>query len=157
MGGSLLYLWGTMQGHKRSKGMSKPETGLQSLSQGSWKRVWSGEGWAGSSTWSSKNRTKVCGWMGYAVGDLRTSSGHGEVWIGVPMWCYMECNRSTNSWASMGAVMVSTVGTNMDCLVSQSTMMRIMLCPEDGGSFSMKSMEMEFQGNSGTGSCLSNP
>ena len=37
-----------MQGRKRSKGMSKFETGLQSLSQGSRERVWSGEsqGWA---------------------------------------------------------------------------------------------------------------
>ena len=26
------------------------------------------------------------------VGDLRTSSGCGEVWIGVPVQCYMECN-----------------------------------------------------------------
>ena len=41
---------------------------------------------------SSENRTKVCGWMGYVAGDLRTSSGHGEVWIGVPVQCYMECN-----------------------------------------------------------------
>ena len=64
---------------------------------------------------------------------------------------------STNSWASMGAVMVSTVGTKMDCLVSQSTMMRMVSYPEDGGSFLMKSMEMEFQGNSGTGTCLSSP
>ena len=29
-------------------------------------------------------------------------------------WCY---NRN-NNWASMGAVMVSTVGMNIDCLVS---------------------------------------
>ena len=36
-------------------------------------------------------------------------------------------------------------------------MMRMVSCPEDGGSFSMKSMEMEFQGNFGTESCLSNP
>ena len=35
------------------------------------------------SMWSSENGTKVCGWMGYAVGDLRTSSGYGEVWIEV--------------------------------------------------------------------------
>ena len=74
-----------MQGRKHSKGMSKSETGSQ-------KRVWNGEGQAGSSTWSSKNRTKVCGWMGYVVGDLRRSLGHGEVWIGVPVRCYTECN-----------------------------------------------------------------
>ena len=66
-----------MQGHERSEGMSKSKTGLQSLGQGSRIRVWNREGRAGSSTWSSKNRTKVCGWMGYMVGDLRTSSGHG--------------------------------------------------------------------------------
>ena len=53
--------------------------------------------------------------------------------------------------------MVSTVGMNMDCLVSRSTMTRMVSYPEDGGSFSMKSMEMEFQGNSETGSCLRSP
>ena len=62
-----------MQGCECSKGMGKSETGLQSLGQGSWERVWNGEGQAGSGMWSSKNRTKVCGWMGYTVGDLRTS------------------------------------------------------------------------------------
>ena len=68
-----------------------------------------------------------------------------------------EKTWSMNSWASIGAVMVSTLGTNTDCLVSQSTMTRIVLYPEDGGSFLMKSMEMEFQANSGTGSCLRSP
>ena len=80
-------------------------------------------------------------------------------------WSKVTCDRtpcfektwSTNSWASIGAVMVSTVRTNMDCLVSQSSMTRMVSYPEDEGSFSMKSMEMEFQGNSGTGSCLSSP
>ena len=66
--------------------------GLQSLGQGSQIRVWDGEGWAGLSAQSSKNRTKVCGWMGYVVGDLRTSSGCGDMWIRVPVWCYTECN-----------------------------------------------------------------
>ena len=47
----------------------------------------------GSITWSvAENRTKVCGWMGYTVEDLRTSLGHGDAWIGVPVQCYMECN-----------------------------------------------------------------
>ena len=35
-------------------------------------------------------------WLGVttvtAVGGLGTSLGHGEVWIGVPVQCYMECN-----------------------------------------------------------------
>ena len=82
-----------MQGRECRGGMSKSEMGLRSLGQGSRKRVWDGEGWAGLSTWSFENRTKVCGWMGYAVGDLRTSSGYGEVWIGVPVQCYTECNN----------------------------------------------------------------
>ena len=34
MGGSLLYLRGTMQGHKRGEGKSKPKTGLRSLGRG---------------------------------------------------------------------------------------------------------------------------
>ena len=75
--------------------MSKSETGLRSLGQGSRERVWNGEGRAGSSTWSSENRTRVCGWMRYAVGDLRTSSGHGEVWIRVLVRSYAECNTNT--------------------------------------------------------------
>ena len=69
---------------------SKSEMGLQSLSQGSQERVWNGESWAGSGTPSSENRTKVCGWMGHAVRGLRVSLGHGEVWIRVPVRCYME-------------------------------------------------------------------
>ena len=81
-----------MQGREHSEGMSKFEMRLYSLSQGSRKRVWDREGRVGLSAWSSENRTKVCGWMGYAVGDLRTSLGPGEVWIGVLVRCYMECN-----------------------------------------------------------------
>ena len=81
-----------MQGRECSEGMSKSEMGLQSLGQGGRIRVWNGEGRAGLSTWSSINRTKVCGWMGYTVGDLRTSSGYGDVWIGVLVRCYTECN-----------------------------------------------------------------
>ena len=42
MGGSLLYLWGTTQGRERGEGKSKPETGLQSLGQGSQIRAWNG-------------------------------------------------------------------------------------------------------------------
>ena len=68
IGDSLLQLRGTMQGHKRSKGMSKSETGLQSLGQGSQERVWNGEGQGGLGTWSSKNGIKVCGQNGYTVG-----------------------------------------------------------------------------------------
>ena len=45
----------------------------------------------------------------------------------------------------------------MHCLDSQSTTTRIVVYPEDEGSCSMKSMEMEFQSFSGMGSCFSNP
>ena len=30
--------------------------------------------------------------MGYAVGGLGTSSGHGEVWLGVLVQCYNSIN-----------------------------------------------------------------
>ena len=59
-----------MQGHEHGERKSKSETGLQSLGQGSRIRAWHGEGRAGSSMRSSKNRTKVCGWIGYVVEDL---------------------------------------------------------------------------------------
>ena len=81
-----------MQGCKRSKGKSKPEMGLQSLSQGRQIRAWNGEGWAVSRCGVPKMETKVCGGMGYAVEDFRTSLGHGDAWIGVPVRCYTECN-----------------------------------------------------------------
>ena len=49
-----------MQGHERGEGMSKSDTGLRSLSQGSQMRAWNGEGRAGSSMWSSENaRTEL--------------------------------------------------------------------------------------------------
>ena len=81
-----------MEGCERSGAMSKSEMGLSSLGQGSWIRVWNRQGREGLSMQSSENRTKVCEWMGHVVGGLRVSSGHGEVWIRVPVWCYMDYN-----------------------------------------------------------------
>ena len=82
-----------MQGHEHGEGRSKSETGLQSPSKGSQIRAWNGEGRAGSRCGVLKTETKVCGGMGYAVEDFRTSSDHGNAWIGVPMRCYTECNK----------------------------------------------------------------
>jgi hypothetical protein len=62
-----------------------------------------------------------------------------------------------NSWVSCGVVILSTVGMNMPCLESRSMMTRIVVCPSDSGRCSMKSMEIEFHGRSGTGSCLRSP
>ena len=56
-----------MQGHERGEGKSKPETGLQSLGQGSRIRTWNGEGWAGSRYGVLETETKVCGGTGYMV------------------------------------------------------------------------------------------
>jgi hypothetical protein len=60
----------------------------------------------------------------------------------------------TNSWASCGVVISSIVRMNIPCLESQSMMTRIAVCPSDSGRCLMKSMEIEFHGHSGTGSCL---
>ena len=54
-------------------------------------------------------------------------------------------------------MMVLWAGIKIACLVSQSTMTKIVSNPEDDGSFSMKSIEMEFHGRSGMGSCLRDP
>ena len=74
-----------MQGHERGKGKSKPETGLQSLGQGSQIRAQNGEGWGGSRCGVLKTETKVCGRAGYVVEDLRMSLGHGDAWVRVPV------------------------------------------------------------------------
>ena len=52
---------------------------------------------------------------------------------------------------------MSVVGIKSDCLVNQSTTTNIAVKPEEGGKCSMKSIEIEFQGFSGTGNCLSKP
>ena len=52
--------------------------------------------------------------MEHAVGDLRVSLGHGEVWIRVPVRCYMECNtvdqcslfEDLYTWKYVGSVIV---------------------------------------------------
>ena len=49
------------------------------------------------------------------------------------------------------------VGMNMPCLESRSTITRIELQPEDIIRVSMKSIEMEFHGRLGIGSCFSKP
>ena len=72
----------------------------------------------------------------------------------------MPCLEKTcvrNSWESSGDVMVSLVGMNRDCFVSQSTMTKMEVWPLEGGSCSMKSMDMEFHGLVGMGSCFNNP
>ena len=69
----------------------------------------------------------------------------------------LEKTWRMNSLASMGDVMVLTVGIKIDCLVRRSMMTSIVLEPSDIGSFLMKSMDIEFQGLSGIGSCLRSP
>ena len=39
--------------------------------------------------------TKICGGAGYGVEDFRMILGHGGACIGVPVRCYMECNKYT--------------------------------------------------------------
>ena len=51
-------------------------------------------------------------------------------------------------------VIVSWAGIKITCLVSQSTITKIVSNLEDDGSFLMKSIEMEFHGHSEIGSCL---
>ena len=62
-----------------------------------------------------------------------------------------------NNLASIGAVIVSMVRMKIDCLESQLTIMRMVSYLEDGGTFSMKSMEIEFQGHLGIRCCLRSP
>ena len=69
----------------------------------------------------------------------------------------LEKTWMTKSLASLADVMVSCVRMKMLCFESRSMMTRMVSKPEDGGSFLMKSIEMEFQGCSGIGSCFRSP
>ena len=62
-----------------------------------------------------------------------------------------------NRHAKSVDVMVSWAGIKITCLVSWSTMTKIVSNPEDNGSFLIKSIEMEFHGRLGIGSCLRDP
>ena len=62
-----------------------------------------------------------------------------------------------NRCAKSADVMVSWAGIKIACLVSQSTMTKIVSNLEDDGSFLMKSIEIEFHGCLGIGSCLRDP
>ena len=63
----------------------------------------------------------------------------------------------TNSIARSSEVQWMVVGMNMPCLESRSTITRIESQPEDVRRVSMKSIEMEFHGCFGIGSCFSKP
>jgi len=62
-----------------------------------------------------------------------------------------------NRCAKSMDMMVLWVEIKITCLVSWLAMTKIVSNPEDDGSFSMKSIEMEFHGHSGMGSCLRDP
>ena len=62
-----------------------------------------------------------------------------------------------NRCAKSMDVMVSWTGVKIAYLVSWLTMTKIVSNLEDDGSFSMKSIEMEFHSRSVMGSCLKDP
>jgi len=59
-----------------------------------------------------------------------------------------------NRHAKSVDVIMLWAGIKIACLVSQSTMTKIVSNPEDNRSFSIKSIKMEFHGCSGIGSYL---
>ena len=59
-----------------------------------------------------------------------------------------------NRCAKSADMMVSWAEIKIACLVSQSTITKIVSNLENDRSFSMKSIEMEFHGYSEMGSCL---
>ena len=76
------------------------------------------------------------------------------------MWEGTLCLEKTwrrKSLANSGEVIVLSVGIKMHCLERRSMTTRIAVCPEEAGSYLMKSMEMEFHGFEGIGSCFRSP
>ena len=93
------------------------------------------------------------------LSEWNKAKTNSEPWLEV-MWEGTPCLEKTwrtNSLANIGDVMVSTVGIKIDCLVKWSTMTNIVSEPLDKGNFLMKSMDMEFHGLSGIGSCFRSP
>ena len=82
--------------------------------------------------------------------DLRSE----VTWLGTP--CF-ENTCVVNTLASSGALILSVVEMKITCFESQSTTTRIAVYSDEVGSCSMKSIEIECQGQSGIGSCLSRP
>ena len=78
MGGLFIYLRGTTQGCGCGEGKSMPETGLQSLGQGSRIRAWNGEGQAGSRRGVLETEAKV-------VEGIRGGRFLEGAWVGVPV------------------------------------------------------------------------
>ena len=62
-----------------------------------------------------------------------------------------------NRCAKSADVMMLWAGIKIIYLVSQLTMTKIVSNLENNGSFLMKSIEIEFHGRSGMGSCLRDP
>src|SRR5258708_24374639 len=70
---------------------------------------------------------------------------------------WLEVTWVRNSWESSRELMESWVGMKRDCLVRQSTITNIAVCPSNVRSCSMKSIEMDSHGHGGIGSCLRKP
>ena len=76
------------------------------------------------------------------------------------MWEGTLCLEKTwrrKSLVNSGEVIMSSVGMKIHCLERQSTTTRIVVCLEEAGSCLIKSMEMEFHGFEGMGSCFRSP
>ena len=88
--------------------------------------------------------------------NLETNSGpRSEVTCsGTP--CF-ENTCIMNKTARSSDVQLMVVGMNIPCFEKRSTITKIASESEEVGSGSMKSIEMEFHGRSGIGSCLSKP
>src|SRR6266436_9154283 len=76
------------------------------------------------------------------------------MWEGTPC---LENTWSKNNFASSSKVIVSYMGMKMHCFERRSTTTSTEVKPEEEGSCSIKSMDMEFQGRSGMGSCFNKP
>ena len=67
---------------------------------------------------------------------------------------YLENIWRTNRYAKSTDMIMSWTEIKITCLVSQSTITKIVSNPEDNKSFLIKSIEIEFHGCLGIESCL---
>src|SRR5882672_7670283 len=86
--------------------------------------------------------------------DMNSEPQSEVTWLGTP--CF-ENTWVMKSLASSGALTLSSVRLKIACFERRSTTTRIAVKADDSGSCSIKSIEIECQGQSGIGSCLRRP
>ena len=94
-----------------------------------------------------------CWYCRYCKSRDTAQGSDSSVWSG----CYLLGNVQRKSFANLGDIILLWVRMKMHCFNRWLTTTRMVMNPKDGGSCSMKSIEMEIYGFLGMRSCFNKP